>query len=60
MAFTDEERREWHEAKRLREQEKPRSRPQPVATCIHCGQPFGLSEGYVGDGFSICDVCDDD
>ena len=61
MSFTDEEKRAWHEAKRLREM-KPeiRSRAEPVTKCIHCGQPFGFGEGYISDEVSLCNLCDGD
>jgi hypothetical protein len=29
------------------------------ATCIHCGKPFNIGQGYIGDEASICDVCND-
>lgn len=61
MAFTDGERRAWHEAKRKRET-KPESvrRSQPVTLCIHCGVPFGYGEGFISDEVSLCDICDGD
>lgn len=60
MPFTDEEFRKWLEARRLREEERPRVRPQPVDECLHCGQSFGFGEGYIGEEISICEICDGD
>ena len=61
MPFTKEEFDAWHRAK-LKEEFKPRPnfRPEPVAECIVCGNPFGYGEGYVNFDFPICDVCDGD
>tara|TARA_R110002074_G_scaffold94547_3_gene206392 strand:- start:664 stop:990 length:327 start_codon:yes stop_codon:yes gene_type:complete len=28
-----------------------------VGTCISCGLPFEINEGYVGEDVSICDTC---
>lgn len=61
MAFTEEERRAWHEAKRQREMRpEPRWRPQPVTECVHYGRPFGYGEGYISEEVSLCDVCNGD
>ena len=62
MPFTDEERRRWHEEKRAREpvRELRIPRPPPAALCIHCNNPFGHGEGYIGDEFALCDRCDGD
>lgn len=61
MAFTDEERRAWHEAKQKREA-GPETvwRPEAVAQCIHCSLPFGFGEGYISDDISLCDRCNGD
>lgn len=61
MAFTDDERRQWLEDKRKREQ-RPEVRylTGPVTECIHCGQPFGYGEGLITDEVSLCVVCDGD
>jgi hypothetical protein len=61
VSFTDEERRRWHEEKRRRE-ERPLSayRGTPVATCVHCQNDFGLSEGKITAEFAICDICNGD
>lgn len=61
MAFTDEEKRAWHEDKRKREA-KPELvwQSQPVTQCIHCGALFGYGEGYISDEVSLCDVCNGD
>jgi hypothetical protein len=60
VAFTNEEKREWREAKRRREQEPPRQRPEPVAECMICHRPFGYGEGNIAEEFAICDACDRD
>jgi len=60
LPFTDEEVRRWHEDKRRQERERPRPRPEAVAECVHCQQPFGFGEGYIGEEVSICDLCNDD
>jgi hypothetical protein len=66
MSFTPEEIEQWHrdrraesdkiEAGRMRDAERARS-AAAVAVCIHCGSPFGISEGYVSDEVEICYVC---
>jgi hypothetical protein len=61
MSFTKEEFEAWHRAKQKREwRDPPTYKPEPVAVCIHCHQPFGLTEGMIYEDFAICDVCDDD
>lgn len=60
MPFTEEEIRQWREEKRRREQEPPRRRPEPVATCVHCQQPFGFTEGTITEEVAICDICNGD
>lgn len=62
MPFTEEERRRWHEEKRAREHahEPLPWRPEPAAICIHCHNPFGYAEGYIGEEFALCDRCDGD
>lgn len=57
MPFTDEERRLWHENKRTREQEVPRRRPPPVATCVNCDNPFANGEGVITEEPALCDLC---
>lgn len=58
MPFTEEEKRAWHEQKRAREQRpQPSFRSQPIAICLHCHQPFGMSEGTMTDEVAICDTC---
>lgn len=66
MPFTPEEIEQWHrdrrtesnkiEADRTRDAERARS-ASAVAVCIHCGNPFGISAGYVSDEVEICYVC---
>lgn len=66
MSFTPEEIEQWHrdrravsdkiELDRLREWERSR-RAIAVAVCIHCGNPFGLSEGYISDEVEMCYQC---
>jgi hypothetical protein len=61
MPFTDEEFRRWHEEKQRREHRPPiEFRRSPAAVCVHCHQPFGISEGVVTDEVAICDVCNGD
>ena len=61
MAFTDEERRRWHEEKRRAEYRPPVAvRPAPVAFCVCCQNPFGIGEGVITDEVSLCDVCNGD
>ena len=61
MAFTDAERRAWHDARQNREARlEGVRRPHPVAECIHCGLPFGYGEGYICDEVSLCDRCNGD
>jgi hypothetical protein len=61
MPFTDEEFEEWHRAKRQREQEPtPVYRSPPVATCVHCGHPFGINEGVITNEVELCDICNGD
>lgn len=62
MPFTEEEFRRWHEEKRKREYQPPSpwlEREQAVATCIHCHQPFGLTEGMITDDVALCYSCAD-
>jgi hypothetical protein len=48
MPFTDEEKRSWHEEKRKREyRPTPIFRSAPVAICVHCHNPFGITEGVI-------------
>ena len=60
MSFSEEEKLEWHRAKRAREVEAPRRRAEPIAECIICRQPFGLGEGDCLSEFPICVACDND
>jgi len=60
MPFTDEERQAWHTDKMRREAEKPMRRPNPVAICIHCNNPFGSREGTITPEVAICDICNGD
>jgi hypothetical protein len=61
MPFTEEEKLAWHAEKRTREQrQKPIYRSEPVAVCVHCQNPFGISEGIMTDEFALCDICDGD
>jgi hypothetical protein len=57
MPFSDDEKRRWHEEKRKREPEPPTWKPEPVAICVHCQNPFGINEGTITLEVSICDVC---
>lgn len=61
MAFTEEEKRAWHDTKREREMRSESTwRPTPVTECVHCGRPFGHGEGYISGEISLCDTCDGD
>ena len=60
VPFTPEEVRQWHEEKRRREAEPPRRRPEAVAVCVHCHNPFGINEGVITPEVAICDVCNGD
>jgi hypothetical protein len=64
MAFTDKEREQFFAEKRTREaahyHEAPRHCPQPAVICIHCQNPFGFGEGYIGEEVALCDVCNGD
>lgn len=58
MPFTDEERAAWHRDKRVREASKqPTWRPEPIATCVSCNNPFGINGGVVTDEAALCDIC---
>lgn len=66
MPFTDAEKQNWLrerreaadkiEADRVRAFEEAR-RANAVATCIHCGNPFGLTEGIITDDVEMCYIC---
>jgi len=61
MPFTDAECRAWHDRKRLLEQRSDFSWAEPpVATCICCQRPFGISEGSAFSEIPICDICNGD
>ena len=61
MSFTDEEKRLWHEEKKKREyRPMPVYRSEPIAVCVHCQNPFGISEGVVTPDVALCDVCSGD
>jgi hypothetical protein len=61
MPFTDEEFQQWHDEKQRREyRPQPDFRAPPVAVCINCHQPFGITEGVVTDEVAICDTCNGD
>lgn len=61
MSFTPEEISKWHQDKRRRDA-KPDLvfKSTPVAICIHCKNPFGISEGVITDEVALCDVCNGD
>ncbi len=66
MTFTPDEIEKWHndrraasdkiEADRLHAHQRAR-RASATATCVHCGNPFGISEGHISDDLEICYVC---
>ena len=61
MAFTDEEFEDWHRTKLQREfRPTPVYQCPPIATCLHCHQPFGINEGTVTGDVAICDNCNGD
>ena len=61
MTFSKEEFEAWHQAKLQREfRPTPQYRVPPIATCIHCHQPFGIGEGTMTGEVDICDICNGD
>lgn len=61
MSFTKEEFEAWHRAKLSREfKPTPKYTDPPIANCIQCHRPFGITEGTITDEFAICDICDKD
>jgi hypothetical protein len=59
MTFSKEEFETWHCAKLQREfRPTPIYQAPPVATCVHCQRPFGISEGTITDDVAICDICE--
>ena len=62
MSFTDEEIRRWHQKREREREQRPQARfkSTPAATCIHCQQPFGITEGVITDEVALCDVCNGD
>jgi len=61
MPFTTDEFEAWHTAKLQRElRPKSHLREDPIATCIHCQRPFGITEGIVTEEVAICDICNGD
>ncbi|MBR0550886.1 hypothetical protein [Stakelama marina] len=61
MAFTDEEKRRWHDEKLSRERRpEPGYRSEPIAICIHCQNPFGINEGVISGEVALCDLCNGD
>lgn len=61
MSFTDEEKRRWHADKSRRERKPtPTFAATPIAVCVHCHQPFGISEGVLTPDVALCDICNGD
>ncbi len=61
MPFTEDEKRRWHEDKSQREHRPSDAYfSEPIAICIHCKNPFGVSEGVITDEIALCDVCNGD
>lgn len=60
MPFTPEEIQQWHEEKRRRETKPEPSKRAPIATCLHCHQPFGIGEGIIVGDIALCDRCNGD
>ena len=58
MSFKDEEKGQWHEYKN-RPHGFPDSNLQSyhVAECIHCKNPFRISDGIITDEIALCDIC---
>lgn len=66
MSFTPDEIEQWHrdrravsdkiEADRLRDWECLR-RSSAVAVCVHCGNPFGIGDGYISNEVEMCYQC---
>ena len=60
MAFTKKEYEQWHKEKQKREhRDTVVWQEKPIAICIHCHQPFGVSEGQVTADVAICYRCAD-
>lgn len=57
MSFTDEEKQQWLRDKQVRERETPPLPKESYAICLHCNNPFGITEGVVTSEAAICDVC---
>jgi len=61
MPFAKEEKRRWHDEKMQRENRAVGAyRSMPIATCIHCQNPFGINQGVITDEIAMCDVCNGD
>jgi hypothetical protein len=58
MPFTEEEKRAWHEAKRLREERPlPARQVERFAISVHWQQPFGINGGVITEDAALCDIC---
>jgi hypothetical protein len=61
VSFTKEEFEAWHKAKREREfRAELTFESPPVAICIHCHRPFGMTEGVIMNELALCDICNGD
>ena len=61
MPFADDEKRLWRDAKEKWERRPtPVFRSEPIAVCVHCQNPFGISEGVITPDVALCDVCNGD
>ena len=61
MAFTEEEFRKWHAEKQKREcRPSQKVSSLPIAECVVCQNPFGVSEGTIAHEVAICDGCNGD
>lgn len=53
-----------NDSTRKREEERNERERAPldggVSTCLHCGNPFLISEGVVTSDAALCDICNGD
>ncbi|PWK58358.1 hypothetical protein [Silicimonas algicola] len=52
--------RKWAQEQHQREMDAERRSGGGYAVCLHCNNPFPVSEGVVTPDAAICDVCNDD
>ncbi len=54
--MSNDDRRDPVQKRRRREAPEP-SKDVDDETCLHCGNPFRVSDGVVTPDAAICDVC---